>query len=154
MSSAVRTHEKDVNYFKLSITFAVRLQPPLRRCLQAARAGLLEPAHQPAPMAQTDSGAIPAPAQPVEGGSMTGAVPHAEKAWAWWRSIGAPKFHVAPMVDQVGGDGRVSSVVGNCWLGVEAGCALVPTLCLEGAMEGLHEQASLHSHYIRRSAAQ
>ncbi|KAG2494549.1 hypothetical protein HYH03_007316 [Edaphochlamys debaryana] len=27
-------------------------------------------------------------------------VPHAEKAWEWFRSIGAPKYHVAPMVDQ------------------------------------------------------
>lgn len=27
--------------------------------------------------------------------------PHAEQAWAWFRSIGAPKLHVAPMVDQV-----------------------------------------------------
>jgi hypothetical protein len=26
---------------------------------------------------------------------------HAEKAWAWWDSMGAPKLHVAPMVDQV-----------------------------------------------------
>ena len=28
-------------------------------------------------------------------------VPHAAKAWEFFRSIGAPKYHVAPMVDQV-----------------------------------------------------
>ncbi|GFR46466.1 hypothetical protein Agub_g8042, partial [Astrephomene gubernaculifera] len=27
-------------------------------------------------------------------------VPHADKAWEWFRSIGSPKYHVAPMVDQ------------------------------------------------------
>lgn len=27
--------------------------------------------------------------------------PQAEKAWAFFRSIGSPKYHVAPMVDQV-----------------------------------------------------
>jgi tRNA-dihydrouridine synthase 1 len=27
-------------------------------------------------------------------------VPHAEKAWAWWKSIGSPRWIVAPMVDQ------------------------------------------------------
>ena len=26
---------------------------------------------------------------------------HAERAWAFFRSIGSPKYHVAPMVDQV-----------------------------------------------------
>lgn len=26
---------------------------------------------------------------------------HAAAAWEFWRSIGCPKFHVAPMVDQV-----------------------------------------------------
>ncbi len=26
---------------------------------------------------------------------------HAERAWAWWEGLGAPKLHVAPMVDQV-----------------------------------------------------
>lgn len=26
---------------------------------------------------------------------------HVESAWKWWESIGAPKYHVAPMVDQV-----------------------------------------------------
>ncbi|EFJ50748.1 hypothetical protein VOLCADRAFT_80128 [Volvox carteri f. nagariensis] len=26
--------------------------------------------------------------------------PHADMAWEWFRSIGSPKFHVAPMVDQ------------------------------------------------------
>ncbi len=28
-------------------------------------------------------------------------VPHKEKAWEFFRSMGSPKFHVAPMVDQV-----------------------------------------------------
>ena len=28
-------------------------------------------------------------------------VPHASKAWDFFRSIGSPKYHVAPMVDQV-----------------------------------------------------
>lgn len=27
---------------------------------------------------------------------------HSERAWAYWRSLGSPKYHVAPMVDQVG----------------------------------------------------
>lgn len=26
---------------------------------------------------------------------------HSERAWAYWRSLGSPKYHVAPMVDQV-----------------------------------------------------
>lgn len=26
---------------------------------------------------------------------------HVANAWEWWQSIGAPKYHVAPMVDQV-----------------------------------------------------
>ena len=26
---------------------------------------------------------------------------HVAQAWEWWQSIGAPKYHVAPMVDQV-----------------------------------------------------
>ena len=26
---------------------------------------------------------------------------HVAQAWEWWNSIGAPKYHVAPMVDQV-----------------------------------------------------
>ena len=29
---------------------------------------------------------------------------HVAQAWEWWNSIGAPKYHVAPMVDQVRGD--------------------------------------------------
>lgn len=29
------------------------------------------------------------------------AVPQASKAWEFFRSIGSPKYHVAPMVDQV-----------------------------------------------------
>ena len=29
-------------------------------------------------------------------------VAHAAAAWEWFRGIGAPKLHVAPMVDQVG----------------------------------------------------
>lgn len=28
-------------------------------------------------------------------------VPHAERAWEYWRKLGSPKYHVAPMVDQV-----------------------------------------------------
>lgn len=28
-------------------------------------------------------------------------VPHANQAWEFFRSIGSPKYHVAPMVDQV-----------------------------------------------------
>jgi hypothetical protein len=28
-------------------------------------------------------------------------VPHAARAWEFFRSMGSPKFHVAPMVDQV-----------------------------------------------------
>ena len=28
-------------------------------------------------------------------------VPHAKQAWEFFRSIGSPKYHVAPMVDQV-----------------------------------------------------
>jgi hypothetical protein len=28
-------------------------------------------------------------------------VPHAEKAWEHWRQLGSPRYHVAPMVDQV-----------------------------------------------------
>ena len=31
----------------------------------------------------------------------TEAEQHAERAWAFFRSIGSPKYHVAPMVDQV-----------------------------------------------------
>lgn len=27
---------------------------------------------------------------------------HAARAWQFFRSIGSPKYHVAPMVDQVG----------------------------------------------------
>ncbi len=37
------------------------------------------------------------------------AVPHAQAAWAAFRSWGAPKFHVAPMVDAVRGAQRLSS---------------------------------------------
>ena len=33
--------------------------------------------------------------------SADAAVPQAEAAWEHWRKMGAPKFHVAPMVDQV-----------------------------------------------------
>jgi hypothetical protein len=29
---------------------------------------------------------------------------HAAKAWEFFRGMGSPKFHVAPMVDQVGAD--------------------------------------------------
>ena len=29
------------------------------------------------------------------------AVPHAARAWEWFRSMGSPRYHVAPMVDQV-----------------------------------------------------
>jgi hypothetical protein len=28
-------------------------------------------------------------------------VPHAERAWSFFKSIGSPQYHVAPMVDQV-----------------------------------------------------
>jgi hypothetical protein len=28
-------------------------------------------------------------------------VAHAEQAWAFFKSLGSPKYHVAPMVDQV-----------------------------------------------------
>ena len=28
---------------------------------------------------------------------------HIERSWAYFRSLGSPKFHVAPMVDQVRG---------------------------------------------------
>ena len=30
-------------------------------------------------------------------------VPQAEAAWALWRKLGSPRYHVAPMVDQVSG---------------------------------------------------
>ena len=33
--------------------------------------------------------------------SVSGRSEAAEKAWEWFRSIGSPQFHVAPMVDQV-----------------------------------------------------
>ena len=26
---------------------------------------------------------------------------HVSQAWEWWTNMGAPKYHVAPMVDQV-----------------------------------------------------
>jgi hypothetical protein len=39
----------------------------------------------------------PAPAAAVE----KQPCPQAAKAWAWWESVGAPRYHVAPMVDQV-----------------------------------------------------
>ena len=39
---------------------------------------------------------------------------HVAQAWEWWNSIGAPKYHVAPMVDQVRGEKNSdSSIVGG-----------------------------------------
>ncbi|KAG2452588.1 hypothetical protein HYH02_002825 [Chlamydomonas schloesseri] len=45
------------------------------------------------------SAALAAP-EPSESQSCVERAPQADKAWEWFRSMGAPKFHVAPMVDQ------------------------------------------------------
>lgn len=37
---------------------------------------------------------------------------HTQQAWEFWRKIGSPKYHVAPMVDQVPGVSLSSSIVG------------------------------------------
>ncbi|GLC54740.1 hypothetical protein PLESTB_000901100 [Pleodorina starrii] len=48
--------------------------------------------------------AVPATAPCAANASVSAEPPlrpaHADKAWEWFRSIGSPKFHVAPMVDQ------------------------------------------------------
>ena len=49
-------------------------------------------------------------------------VPHAAKAWEFFRSIGSPKFHVAPMVDQVS---NVSLLARSC-MADPAGLRLAP----------------------------
>lgn len=42
-----------------------------------------------------------ADAPPVASTSGRQEVPHAAKAWEFFRRMGSPKYHVAPMVDQV-----------------------------------------------------
>lgn len=57
-------------------------------------------------------------------------VPHAARAWEFFRGIGSPKYHVAPMVDQV------SIGIG----GQEDACPIVPhATAMQGsaAMQGL-----------------
>ncbi|KAJ9528481.1 hypothetical protein QJQ45_020542 [Haematococcus lacustris] len=48
--------------------------------------------------------AQPSPAQPHQGScssvNVGQSVPHMDKAWEFFRKMGSPKFHVAPMVDQ------------------------------------------------------
>ena len=46
---------------------------------------------------------------------------HVAQAWEWWNSIGAPKYHVAPMVDQV----RIVGVVGGVFFSLSL--SLFPT---------------------------
>lgn len=43
------------------------------------------------------------PAKSVEHGYVIPPVPrpaHADAAWEWWRAMGSPRYHIAPMVDQ------------------------------------------------------
>ena len=63
---------------------------------------------------------------------------HVEAAWTWWRGLGAPKLHVAPMVDQVGGwvrGGRDCGAVGGGGRGAVAwqACASVCLACSAAA---------------------
>ena len=55
-------------------------------------------------------------------------VPHAAKAWEFFRSIGSPKFHVAPMVDQVSLLARscMAAPRGSAWPLVSAYMMLSP----------------------------
>lgn len=50
------------------------------------------------PMSSTETTGISAA---VLVGTKRPPVPHAEKAWEFFRAMGSPKYHVAPMVDQV-----------------------------------------------------
>ena len=42
-------------------------------------------------------------------------VPQADAAWALWRRLGSPKYHVAPMVDQVRHLAPAGQFSTPCW---------------------------------------
>lgn len=75
-----------------------------------------------------------APLDAAEGGDS-----HSERAWAYWRSLGAPKYHVAPMVDQVHPSPPTLTLLllYGCTTGVASACVWQPRAPVNGALERL-----------------